>query len=413
MSIKPFLNLLTADEAYRHIGRMGPRGSETIDPRRAEGRVLAERVCARDDVPHFFRANMDGYAVRAEDTFQASDTSSTRLRLTGQVAMGHEATTTLEPGCTIRVSTGAMMPPGSDAVVMVEYTEEDGTDVLVRSPVVAKQHTIAIGDDMRSGDLVFEAGRRMRGSDVGALCGVGLTAVSVHLVPRVGVIATGDEIVEPGDELAPGQVRNVNEYLMSAMARRMGAIVNDYGVIADDEAVFSRALETAVGECDVVFISGGSSMGTRDLTMATIEGLADSEVLFHGIAIAPGKPTIVARAGNAAIMGVPGNPASAAVVFALFGSAMIRVLEGEPLERVLMNRATVRACLGEDLASTPGREDYVRVRLEPDEGLPRAIPVRGKSASISTIARADGLLRIPLSSEGIEKGSEVDVILLD
>ncbi len=412
--VKPFLQLITAEEAYALIGRnVTVVETESIDVRDAVDRVLAEEVSAHDDVPHFFRSNMDGFAVRAEDTFGASDGSAVALRLTGNVAMGTEAVEPVEPGCTIRVSTGAMMPPGADAVVIVEHTETtDDARVLVRRSVVPRQYTVAIGEDMRSGDVLLEPGRRLRGSDIGAVCGVGNTSVSVRRRARLGIIATGDEIVEPDADLQPGQVRNINQYLLAAMSRRAGFTVNDYGVIGDDESVFARTLTEAVGACDVVFISGGSSMGTRDLTLAAIEELPGAEVIFHGVAIAPGKPTILARSGPTMLMGLPGNPASAAVVFSLFGTVLARAIEGEPVERILLTRPTVRARLAAPLRSTPGREDYVRARLETRDGTPFAVPLSGKSVAISTVARADGLVRIPLSIEGFDENVEVDVILL-
>ncbi|HYB98561.1 MAG TPA: gephyrin-like molybdotransferase Glp [Candidatus Limnocylindrales bacterium] len=411
--MKPFLRLLTTEQAYEQLALVEPLGTETVSSRACLGRVLAEPVTAREDVPHFFRSNMDGFAVRAQDTYAASDTSSVALELIGEVAMGALAVEPIRPGCALRVSTGAMMPPGADAVVLVEHTEEIGGRILIRSAVVPGASTIAIGEDLRCGDPVLEAGHRIRGSDVGVITGVGRSHVVVRKVPRVGVAATGDEIVEPEDELPPGRVRNVNQYLLASMARSLGASVTDYGVVRDDEAALRSLLERARAECDVLIVSGGSSMGSKDLVLGSVSGAEQAQVVFHGIAIAPGKPTMLARIGPLAILGVPGNPSAAAVVFTLFGSTLIRVREGEPLARILARRPRVRARLTENLSSTPGREDYVRVRLEQagDDELLRARPLRGKSVTISTIARADALLRIPRSSEGLSAGTEVEVLL--
>lgn len=416
--MKPFLRLRTSEEAYAELARTRPLASEIVAARTALGRVLAEPVTAREDVPHFFRSNMDGFAVRAADTFSASEEASVALRLAGEVAMGEQARDRLAAGAAIRVSTGAMMPPGADAVVIVEHTEEQLGNVLIRRAVVPGQNTIAIAEDLRCGEVVLEAGHRLRGSDVGAVTGVGRAEVRVHLVPRVGVAATGDEIVEPEDDLPPGRVRNVNQYLLGSMARALGACVVDYGVVRDDEAALDDLLARAKEQCDVLLLSGGSSKGSKDFVMSSVLRLAGAEVHFHGIAIAPGKPTMFAEAGGLSILGVPGNPAAAAVVFVLFGSTLIRMRGGEKLERILATRPRVRARLSADLGSSPGREDYVRVRLgdgDPASGpgsLPLAVPLRGKSVAISTIARADGLLRIPRSSEGFAAGSEVEVLLL-
>jgi len=414
-AVKPFLNVLTAEQAYAQLDRVGVLASETVASRRSLGRVLAAPVSAREDVPHFFRSNMDGFAVRAEDTYAASETSSIALRLTGEVLMGSEALQPIQAGTLLRVSTGAMMPPGADAVVVVEDTEESHGHVLVRRAVVPGQNTVAIASDLRRGEVVFEAGHRIRGSDVGVITGVGHAEVTVYRKPTVGVAATGDEIVEPEDELPRGRVRNVNQYLLASMSAATGANVVDYGVVRDDEAALTALLERALTECDVLLMSGGSSMGVRDLVLATVARVPGAEVLFHGVAIAPGKPTLLARAGRTAILGVPGNPGSAAVVFTLFGRTLIRLREGEQLGRILLTRPRLRARVSQSVASTPGREDYVRVRLEPGSGesdLPLAVPQRGNSGAISTIARADGLLRIPRSVEGVEVGAEVEVLLL-
>jgi len=425
VTAKPFLKLKTTEEAWAALAGISALGTETVAAREALGRVLAEPVTAREDVPHFFRSNMDGFAVRAADTAGASEESSVALKLVGEVFMGEEAVQALAPGEAIRVSTGAMMPPGADAVVIVEHTEERNGLVLVRQSVAARASTIAIAEDLSAGEVVLEAGHRVRGADVGVITGVGRSRVLVHRVPRVGVAATGDEIVEPEDELPPGRVRNVNQYLLGSMARALGARVVDYGVIRDENAALDELFAAARRDCDVLLLSGGSSKGTKDLVKGALERVPDSTVHFHGIAIAPGKPTMFAESGGLAILGVPGNPAAAAVVFVLFGSVLTRLREGEKLPRILATRPRIRARLAEDLSSTPGREDWIRVRLTDaanttnaadasgaaDGDLPLATPIRGKSVAISTIARADGLLRIPRSSEGLPAGAEAEVLL--
>lgn len=415
----PFLDLATPQRAYELIGGFAPLATERIDCRQAFGRVAAAEVRAAENVPAFERANMDGFAVRAADTAGAAEDNAVLLAVTGQVDMGRAAAVVVDAGTAVRVSTGAMLPPGADAVVMVEKTEEvDDGRVAVRESCVSGQNIIRVGEDLREQEVVFDVGRRFKGGDVGALTGSGHAIVEVFETPRVGIIATGDEIVEPGEPLGPGQVRNVNEYVLVALAGRCGVDVNDYGVIGDDQRRLGDALTRAVAENDAVFISGGSSKGHRDLTRSAIESIDGAEVLLHGIAIAPGKPTIIARAPRrdrrtgVAIMGLPGNPAAAVVVFTLYGSTLVRVIGGEPLERILTTRPIARARLAQALPSTPGREEYVRARLAAGTPLPSAYPLSGKSVAISTLARADGLVRVPLSSEGLEAGTEVDLILL-
>jgi molybdopterin molybdotransferase len=413
--VKRFLDLISAEEAMRRLEGFAAERIETIDSRSAVGRVAASEIRAKDDIPHFFRSNMDGYAVRAEDTLGASKRSALSLAVIGTVAMGEDTELRISAGKAARISTGGMMPEGADAVVLVEHTEElPGNRVAVRESVVAGQSTVAIGEDMRAGDLVFERGHRFRASDVGVLTGIGQTTIEVFTLPRVGVIATGDEIVEPDAELPPGRVRNVNEYLLAALAARCGTTVHDYGVIGDDPDALRRALEEAVAENDAVFVSGGSSKGTKDLTRAAFESIPGTEILFHGIAIAPGKPTLLAKIGGKALMGVPGNPAAVAVVFTLFGEPLVRALGGEPLERILALRPRVRARLATRIPAAEGRDDFTRVRLDPVDGdLPIAHSILGKSVALSTIARADGLVRVPASSSGLAAGTEVDVLLLD
>ena len=413
--MKRFLELVSADEATARLRSFTAVRTETIEARHALGRVTAREVRAREDVPHFFRSNMDGYAVRAEDTLAATATAAVELRIVGTVLMGEIPSCRVGAGTAARISTGGMMPEGADAVVIVERTEElPGDRVAVREGVAPRDSTIAIGEDLHANDLVFSRGHRFRASDVGVLTGVGHARAEVFALPRAGVIATGDEIVEPEDPLPPGRVRNVNEYLLTALAARNGAVVNDYGVIGDDLELLRRTIARALDENDAVFISGGSSKGAKDSTRGAIEALGGAEILFHGISIAPGKPTILARVGDKAIMGLPGNPAAVAVTFTLFGGPLLRVLGGEPLARILLRRPRVRAAIAIDLAAPEGRDDYIRVRLEGGESaLPIAHPQRGKSVALSTIAGADGLVRVSAGGRGLRRGDEVEVLLLD
>ena len=407
---KRFLNLLSPSEAYEAIGTFAPSQTETIGCRDALGRVAARDLTAPDDVPHFVRSNMDGFAVRAADTTGASDTDGVTLTVVGEVRMGHAPEHEVRPGTAVKTATGAMMPDGADAVVIVENTEQIGDSVLVRSAAEVGQNTVAIGEDMSEGELIFRRGRRFKGADVGCLTGMGLSEVEVFRVPTIGVMATGDEIVEPEQKLGPGQVRNVNQYVLRALASECGH-VKDYGVVGDTREGIWSALSRAINECDAVFISGGSSKGDKDLTRSAIETVGGAEIIFHGLAIAPGKPTILARIDKTAVMGLPGNPAAAAVVFNLFGSTLVRVLAGEGIEKILLTRPRVLATLEDRVRSTEGREDYVRVRLDDGGPWPTAVPIPGKSVSISTVAKADGVMRVPQSTEGYNKGEQVEVIL--
>jgi molybdopterin molybdotransferase len=410
--LKPFFRVVSTAEARAAIGAVEPLGAETVATREAAGRVLASDLVAPADLPHFDRANMDGYAVRAADTFGASASVPMYLRLAGSIEMGAVARTALRKGQAMRIATGGMLPRGADAVVMVEHTDEigDGT-VEIQRGVSPWQHVLRIGEDIARGAPVFARGRRLRAQDLGALTGLGITRVRVCKRPRVGLIATGDEIVPPEKQPRPGQVRNVNQYSLAAMAADAGAVVTDFGVVADRADRLRKALATALARTDVVMLSGGSSVGVKDLTTDVITSLPRSQIVFHGISVAPGKPTILARALDKPVVGLPGHPVSALIIFDLFGAPLLRILGGEPAAAAFAPRAVTRARLAQNIASQAGREDYVRVRLGEEDGRRVAHPLPGKSGAIFNLVSADGLVCIPASAEGIDEGVEVDVRL--
>jgi molybdopterin molybdotransferase len=409
--LKPFFRVVSTDEARAAIRRLGAVGSETIAVRDAAGRVLATDLAAPIDLPHFHRANMDGYAVRAADTFGASTSVPAYLKITGTIEMGRAATRPLRKGQAMRVATGGMLPRGADAVVMVEHTDEVGDATLeVHRGVSPWQHVLRIGEDIAKGAAVFRAGRRLRAHDLGALTGLGITRITAHRMPTLGLIATGDEIVPPEKQPRPGQVRNVNQFSLAAMAAAAGAAVTDYGVVPDRPDRLQKALATALARHDVVMLSGGSSVGVKDLTTDVITSFPKSEIVFHGISVAPGKPTILARALAKPVLGLPGHPVSALVIFDLFAAPLLRVVGGEDPSGVFAPRATVRARLSQNVASQAGREDYIRVRVREVNGRLMAEPLPGKSGAIFNLVSADGLVCIPASAEGLDDGAEVDVI---
>lgn len=411
--MKPFFRVVSADEARAHIRSIDPVGVETVAVRNASGRVLAKQLKAPVDLPHFHRANMDGYAVRAADTFGASASAPAYLRLAGSIEMGQAVRQVLRKGQAMRIATGGMLPPGADAVVMVEHAEEvgDGT-VEVHRGAAPWEHVLRIGEDVARGSEVFPARVRLRPRDVGALTGLGILRVRVFRRPRMGLISTGDEIVPPDRTPRAGQVRNINQYSLAAMGEEEGAVVTDYGVVADRADKLRRTLAAALADNDVVFLSGGSSVGTKDLTVDVITSFPRSDVVFHGISVAPGKPTILARALGKPVVGLPGHPVSALVIFELFGVPLLRVAGGEAPASAFAPRRLTRARLSQNVASEAGREDYVRVRLFQNDGARLAQPLPGKSGAIFNLVHADGLVRIPAGAEGLEEGCEVEVLLL-
>jgi molybdopterin molybdotransferase len=407
-----FFRVVTPQEALRLVLQVPPVMTERVPTVRARGRVLAEDLYSAVDLPHFHRAAMDGYAVKAKDTFGASQSLPAYLKLAGVMEMGKEATRPVATGEAIRISTGGMMPPESDAVVMVEYADEvEGGLVEIHRGVSPWQNVIQIGDDIKKNELVFQRGRRLRAHDLGALTGIGISSVPVYKQPRIALISTGDEIVDADINPLPGQVRNINQHSLAGLIEECGGELKDWGVVRDDKDQLTKAIGEALEWGDLVLLSGGSSMGAKDIALETILSFADAEFIFHGISISPGKPTIFARACGKPILGLPGYPVSALVIFDLFAGPLIRRLTGQDTETVSRFSKTVQATLKTNISSQVGREDYVRVTLEREADRLLATPLPTKSGAIFTLVKADGMVRIDLNQDGLEQGEEVEVIL--
>jgi molybdopterin molybdotransferase len=389
---------------------------EHIPTAEALGRVLAEALTAPQDLPEFPRSTVDGYAVIAADTYGASPGLPAFLALVGEAAMGQAATQALSGGEAILVHTGGMIPPGADAVVMIEQTQAVGAaNIEVMAPVSEGQNVIGIGEDIRRGAPVLEAGRRLRAQDIGGLLALGITTVLAAARPRVGILSTGDEVVAPDQPVGPGQVRDINSYTLAALAQNAGGEPVRYGIIPDDRGALEAAAARAFAECDLLVFSAGSSVSYRDLTADVINGLGAPGVLVHGVSIKPGKPTILAVCGGKPVVGLPGNPVSAMVIFEQFVTPAILALLGAtaPPQR------QVRARLARNIASDSGREDYIQVRLEmrssgqgSEQGSEQwAVPVLGKSNLIYTLVNAEGVIKIDLDSNGMKAGEWVTVTL--
>lgn len=410
--MKAFFKVVSPSEALRILLRTSPVDAEMVETVRARARVLAEDLYSQVDLPHFSRAAMDGYAVKARDTFGASASQPAYLKLVGTVEMGNEVTRPLGKGEAMRISTGGMLPPESDGVVMIEYTEEVGDNMVeIHRGVSPWQNVIQVGDDIKKGDPVFRRGRRLRAHDLGALTGIGMSSLCVYKKPRLALISTGDEIVPAETEPRPGQVRNINQHSLAGLIEECGAELNDLGVVRDDREALGKTLRRALEWGDLVLLSGGSSVGARDIAIDAILSLPSAEILFHGISVSPGKPTIFAKASGKPLLGLPGYPVSALVIFDLFAAPLIRILGGEDPATACQFRKTTRAILKTNIASQTGREDYVRVSLEEANGQLYATPLPSKSGAIFTLVKADGMVRIDLNQEGIEQGEEVEVIL--
>lgn len=409
-----FFKVLGREDFLELVAQFPPLGTETIGLEDALGRVLAKDVVSPEDLPLADRSCMDGYAVRAADIFGAGDANPAYLERCGDVLVNEFPEFRVDPGNCARIPTGGCLPQGADGVVMVEHAQEmEAGTVEVRKSLAPGENVMFKGEDVAQGEVALSAGTKLRVPDVGLLAALGVAEFEASLRPRVGILSTGDEVLPVDSPPEPGKVRDVNSYSVGCMVKAAGCSTNFYGIVPDRLDDLLEVLKKALAENDVVFLSGGSSVGTRDLTIQAIESLPESEILAHGVGISPGKPTILARVDGKAVMGLPGQIASAQVVMLVLGMPLIRSLCSDSKAFDSLYRPSRRAVLARNLASKQGREDYVRVSLEQgDDDLPLAHPVLGKSGLMRTLVRSCGLVVVPEASEGLYKGNEVDVWLI-
>ncbi|NQS73673.1 MAG: molybdopterin molybdotransferase MoeA [Methanoculleus sp.] len=396
-----FLEVVPVSEAVEVVRRIAPPpGCEDAALEDALYRVLARDVSADIDIPGFDRSTVDGYAVAAADTTGASEAIPAMLQCLGRIGMGSADAGSISPGSCRYVPTGGALPRGANAVVMIEHAELIGDDVLVHRPVAPGENVVFRGEDFRAGAVVLERGRVLSPRDIGVAAAVGADRVSVVTPPVVGIISTGNELVPATGVPGPGEVRDANSYLAGAFVAERGCRPVYFGIVKDEREALKNAVSSALDRCDAVLVSGGSSKDERDNTAAVIADLG--EVLVHGIAIAPGKPTIIGTARGKPVIGLPGHPASAFVVLVAIVDHLLAAMR-----TTAVSRRTLRARLTQNVPSTRGREDYIRVRVRDGE----AVPVFGKSGLLNTLVQSEGLVRIPATSEGLEVGEEVEVIL--
>ena len=402
------LHVVTPEQAVETVLReFGGRrtGEEQVTLAAAAGRVLARPVAAAEFVPSFDRSTVDGWAVRAADTFGCSDSLPALLDMAGQVQMGENAAAPLSPGSGVKVPTGGAVPPGADAVVMVEYTEEYGDGTFgVLKPAAPGENLIYRGDDVAPGQEVLPAGRRIGPADIGALAALGAARVWVRRRPVVGILSTGDELVPLRQKPGPGQVRDVNAPMLAAAAAAWGARCLPPVLLPDREEQLEEAVDRLASRCDVVVLSGGSSVGEKDAAARVLDRLG--EILFHGIAMKPGKPTLLARVREVPVLGLPGHPVAAFFTAHLLLRPLLAQLTGRRLEAI---RATAR--LSGPVPANHGRAQYAGVFLRREEGELVAVPAHSKSGLITTLAGSDGYLCVPRDCEGFSAGQQVEVTL--
>lgn len=405
-------DLWTVDKARHLLAETVSKGElarERLSLDDAVDRIAAEEVRSPEAIPAFDRSTVDGYAIRAADTFGASEASPAEFSIAGSAQTGRPTEIDLGESSALRVSTGDMLPRGADAVVMLEYCERVGSDGLLVSRPVAPGENVAIeGEDFEKGELLFSRGHKIRPEDIAALAALGVTSVEVYKRPRVAVISTGNELVPPSVVPQSGKIRDSNSYALMAGLKSDGAEPVFVGTVGDDLGELVEALRSAL-QSDMVVISGGSSVGEHDLTPRAIDLLGKPGVVVHGLALKPGKPTIVGILDSKPVIGLPGNPVSARVAYLLLVRPTIRAMLRMNGQRSC--REMVIARLRKRVSSPPGREEYLRVALEWADGEIWAVPVLGKSGSISSMVRADGLAIIPLQKDGVETGERVRVLL--
>ncbi len=370
--------------------------------------ILAEQVYAKENVPSFDRSTVDGYAVRAKDTYGSSESMPGFLTLAGEVRMGEAPTAKVGQGTAVYVPTGGMMPEGSDSVIMIEHCEDLEGLLNTYKQVAPGENIISAGEDIKEGEILLNKGTKLRPQELGALASLGITHVKVFRQVRVGYLSSGDEIVPYQTEtLLEGQIRDINYLTIAGLANEWNIDVIYGGIVRDDYEEFRSRARDLYDQVDCLILSGGSSVGVKDYTTDVIQSLGGPGVFVHGISIKPGKPTILALANGKPVMGLPGHPASAMIIFKLFGERILRKLKGEKIEH---KPERIFAKITKNIPSSMGRADYIRVRLFENEGDWWAEPILGKSGLITTLVKSDGIVEISSEKEGVSQGDYVPVI---
>jgi len=398
------LNVVTAQEALRIILENAPAmtKTETVSLEDALRRTAAEDILSPEDLPAFARSTVDGYAVIAEDTFGCSESIPAMLLCDGEILMGERPEKKLEKGHCIRISTGGSLPPGSDAVSMIEYTDDMGDEFrYIYKPVSCLENVNNKGDDVSAGSAVLKKGAAISSRSIAVLAALGIAQVKVTGKIRVGILSTGDELVEYAAKPEGAQIRNINSVMLKAQVEELGADPVVYPIVKDELPLLTDALKTALAECDMDLISGGSSVGEKDNTFRVLHDLG--QVLFHGISIKPGKPTLFANTSGKPVFGLPGHPQAAFFIFRLFAAPCLRKMMRSEDSGLCIERL-----LSSNIPSNHGREEIIPVRLDGQY----VHPLYAKSGAISVLTRADGYIRIAREAEGLQKDTCVEVFLL-
>ncbi len=404
--------LVTVDQAERILAKnfvARPFGSELVTLSEAYGRVLADDVVSPLDIPPFNRSTVDGYAAKAADTFGAEENRPVTLRLMGRVIIGEAPKVRVLKGTLVEIVTGAPIPEGADATVMIEHTERKGNSVLVRQAVSHTENVMKAGSDIRKGEAVLKKGTLLGSYEIGALAAIGSVKVKVFKRPIVAIFSTGAEVTEPGKPLTPGKIYDINAHALSAAVEECGCEPRNMGIVQDELDQMKTALQKALKTADLVITSGGVSVGPTDIIPKVLNTLGKPGVIVYGIAIKPGKPTAIALVNGTPVFSLPGHPASSLLIFHLFVRPILICMAGQRKQETV----TVKSVVSERLFPARGRRTYVTVTLQKDrEGRIVASPVAtGASGAVTTLSKADGFLIIRENQQFIEKGSCVEVEL--
>ncbi|MDG2382495.1 MAG: molybdopterin biosynthesis protein [Pirellulaceae bacterium] len=416
-SQQQFLNVIDRDEAERRfhaaISR-SPRAEEVVSLETAWGRVLSRDVTSQIDVPSFDRSNVDGFALRAEDTFGATEEIPRALRLLDEVlATAIVPQSTVTSGTAVPIATGAMLPRGANAVVMVEHTETEGKLVRVNRSLTPGTAVAFAGTDIGVGETVLRAGELLTSRETGVLAAIGADKVFVWRRPRVAIASTGDEIIAPGKAMRPGMVFDSNAQILSDAVRELGGVPVNLGIIHDDRSALEETVQHAIATADVVLLSGGTSKGAGDISYQVVQQLDDPGIVAHGVALKPGKPICLAASQGKPVVILPGFPTSAVFTFHEFVAPVIRQMSGLPPQR----HGVVKANMATQINSEIGRTEYLLVGLvgadtQQEPAQLTAYPMGKGSGSVTTFSRADGFVTLDRHEELIEQGSAVEVRLL-
>ena len=408
-----FRELMTYDNAKKLLFATldpTPLGSEKIPLLKAYNRILSEDIITKLDIPPFNRSTVDGYAVKADDTYESEENKPTTLKIIGTISVGEYPKIQIRKNSTVETVTGAPIPEGANAVVMVENTQKQENNLLIYRAVTPDENVMKKGTDLKKGDTVLMAGQLLGAPEIGVLAAIGVNYVNVLKIPVVSVFSTGAEITEPGKSLAPGKIYDINAYSLSTAVNESGGKPIYMGVIPDNEVALKNALQQALSTSDIIITSGGVSVGPKDYTPKIVDSLGKPGVIISGIAVKPGKPTTIAFIGNKPVFSLPGHPTSALLIFYLFVRPVIQYLSGNKV----ISEKIVKANLAVRLFSAKGRKTIVTVKLSIDKNQKKlATPIQtGASGAITTLSKADGFIEIPANQQFIDSNEQVTVTLL-